>query len=153
MTYMRPITEAEIATGLDALLGESKQPLIVIPTPKLDAPERVVDDGRDWLRVASCGQQEPSMASILRAVSLVTKVSTLEMKSPRRSKNIARARQIYFYLARKLTSRSFPQIARYVGRDHSTVIHAIKQVETYQQHFEPELSQLLAAFNGEQGAA
>lgn len=147
MNKMRPITEGDIIAGLDAAaLARNAKPIDLAPYWSLP-PERVLDDGRDWLRVASCGQTEPSMARIMRAVALRTGVSTLEIKSPRRFKKIVRARMLYIWITHKLTSRSLTQIGRFTGgRDHSTVIHAIRSVDAGRKHFEPELSELLAAF-------
>lgn len=52
-----------------------------------------------------------------------------EMSSARRARNIARPRQIAMYLAKQLTTRSLPEIGRKFGnRDHTTVMHAVKQV-------------------------
>lgn len=53
-----------------------------------------------------------------------------EMVSARRSKSVAWPRQVAMYLSRELTPCSLPDIGRrFGGRDHTTVIHAIKQVE------------------------
>ncbi|NIO07082.1 MAG: chromosomal replication initiator protein DnaA [Deltaproteobacteria bacterium] len=53
-----------------------------------------------------------------------------ELKSKRRTKNIALPRQMAMYLCRKHTSTSFPTIGdKFGGRDHSTVIHASKTIE------------------------
>ena len=53
-----------------------------------------------------------------------------DMHSARRSRIIARPRQIAMYLSKNLTTRSLPEIGRkFGGRDHTTVIHAIKKVE------------------------
>ncbi|OAN55182.1 chromosomal replication initiation protein DnaA [Paramagnetospirillum marisnigri] len=53
-----------------------------------------------------------------------------EMSSARRSRQVARPRQIAMYLAKQLTSRSLPEIGRkFGGRDHTTVMHAVKKVE------------------------
>jgi len=50
--------------------------------------------------------------------------------SSRRSRHIARPRQVAMYLSKKLTTKSLPDIGRkFTGRDHTTVIHAIKKVE------------------------
>jgi chromosomal replication initiator protein len=50
--------------------------------------------------------------------------------SARRSRHIARPRQIAMYLSKKLTTKSLPEIGRkFTGRDHTTVIHAIKKIE------------------------
>ena len=52
-----------------------------------------------------------------------------EMLSPRRSRPLARPRQIAMYLAKKMTTRSLPEIGRrFANRDHTTVIHAVKTI-------------------------
>jgi len=49
-----------------------------------------------------------------------------DMHSPRRSRSVARPRQIAMYLAKSITSRSLPEIGRkFGGRDHTTVMHAV----------------------------
>ena len=49
--------------------------------------------------------------------------------SPRRSRSLARPRQIAMYLAKKYTSKSLPDIGRkFSNRDHTTVIHAVKKI-------------------------
>jgi chromosomal replication initiator protein len=53
-----------------------------------------------------------------------------EMISARRAREVARPRQIAMYLAKQLTPRSLPEIGRrFGGRDHTTVIHAVRQIE------------------------
>ena len=51
------------------------------------------------------------------------------MLSQRRSRPLARPRQIAMYLAKKMTTRSLPEIGRrFANRDHTTVIHAVKTI-------------------------
>jgi len=53
-----------------------------------------------------------------------------EMYSARRSRSIARPRQVAMYLAKQLTARSLPEIGRkFGGRDHTTVMHAVRRVD------------------------
>jgi len=53
-----------------------------------------------------------------------------EMLSQRRTRPLARPRQIAMYLAKKLTTRSLPEIGRkFANRDHTTVIHAVKTID------------------------
>lgn len=53
-----------------------------------------------------------------------------DMHSPRRARAVARPRQIAMYLAKQLTTRSLPEIGRkFGGRDHTTVMHAVKKIE------------------------
>ena len=55
-----------------------------------------------------------------------------EMLSQRRTRPLARPRQIAMYLAKKLTTRSLPEIGRkFANRDHTTVIHAVKTIDKF----------------------
>ena len=57
-----------------------------------------------------------------------------EMHSARRARAIARPRQVAMYLAKQLTARSLPEIGRkFGGRDHTTVMHAVRRVEELRQ--------------------
>lgn len=72
-----------------------------------------------------------SIDDIQRAVCAHYKLDRMEMASKRRAREVARPRQIAMYLAKTLTPRSYPEIGRkFGGRDHSTVIHAIKTIES-----------------------
>ena len=67
---------------------------------------------------------------IQRAVSRHYNVSRTELLSNRRTRAIVRPRQIAMYLAKMLTLRSLPEIGRrFGGRDHTTVLHAVKKIE------------------------
>ena len=62
------------------------------------------------------------------------KIDAAEMRSKRRARAVARPRQIAMYLAKKMTPRSLPEIGRiFGGRDHSTVIHAVRTIEELRQ--------------------
>ncbi|MFQ5780739.1 MAG: chromosomal replication initiator protein DnaA, partial [Nitrospiria bacterium] len=66
---------------------------------------------------------------ILRAVAERFQVKVIELKSKKRTKNLVMPRQIGMYLSRELTNLSFPEIGKsFGGKDHSTVIHACKQI-------------------------
>lgn len=53
-----------------------------------------------------------------------------EMRSSRRDREIVRPRQVAMYLSKRLTRQSLPAIGRmFGGRDHTTVIHAVRQIE------------------------
>ena len=66
---------------------------------------------------------------IQNIVSNYFNISLNEMLSQRRSRPLARPRQIAMYLAKKLTTRSLPEIGRrFANRDHTTVIHAVKTI-------------------------
>lgn len=67
---------------------------------------------------------------IQRRVSEHYNLKVSDMHSARRSRNVARPRQIAMYLAKQLTARSLPEIGRkFGGRDHTTVMHAVRKIE------------------------
>ena len=66
---------------------------------------------------------------IQNIVSNYFNIALSEMLSQRRSRPLARPRQIEMYLAKKMTTRSLPEIGRrFANRDHTTVIHAVKTI-------------------------
>jgi len=66
---------------------------------------------------------------IQNVVSNYFNILLSEMLSQRRSRPLARPRQIAMYLAKKMTTRSLPEIGRrFANRDHTTVIHAVKTI-------------------------
>jgi chromosomal replication initiator protein len=75
-------------------------------------------------------QRRITIDEIQRAVCAQFDVKQLDLISERRAVAIARPRQIAMYLAKRLTTRSLPEIGRKFGnRDHSTVIHAVRRIE------------------------
>jgi chromosomal replication initiator protein len=67
---------------------------------------------------------------ILRIVAKHYGVSRADLLSSRRTANVVRPRQIAMYLAKTLTLRSLPEIGRrFGGRDHTTVLHAVRKIE------------------------
>lgn len=112
----------------------------ILRRPKVEKP-------RDWLIVATKGSDQGiSLSSIVHAVSEVTAIGRAELKSPRRRRDVVRARMIYYAVARQLTSHSLPTIGRAIGgKDHSTIMHGLARVEEDRAYFEPHLSRVLAA--------
>jgi chromosomal replication initiator protein len=75
-------------------------------------------------------QKKVNIEEIQKKVSQHFNVKVSDMSSARRSRTVARPRQIAMYLSKNLTSRSLPEIGRRFGnRDHTTVIHAVRKVE------------------------
>mgnify|MGYP001056018269 CR=1 FL=1 len=82
---------------------------------------------RDLLRA---NDRRISIEEIQRKVAEHFNVKYADMLSARRSRSVARPRQVAMYLAKQLTSRSLPDIGRkFGGRDHTTVMHAVRKVE------------------------
>ncbi|MFQ3667133.1 MAG: chromosomal replication initiator protein DnaA [Sphingomonadaceae bacterium] len=68
---------------------------------------------------------------IQRRVAEHYRLKLNDLVSPRRAREVARPRQVAMYLAKQLTPRSLPEIGRrFGGRDHTTVMHAVKRIET-----------------------
>jgi chromosomal replication initiator protein len=75
-------------------------------------------------------QRRVSIDEIQKRVCDHYRIRHSEMGSARRAREVARPRQIAMYLAKQLTQRSLPEIGRrFGGRDHTTVIHAVKTIE------------------------
>jgi len=67
---------------------------------------------------------------ILKIVGRHYNVGRTDLLSPRRARAVVVPRQIGMYLAKKLTARSLPEIGRrFGGRDHSTVLHAVRKID------------------------
>ncbi len=70
-----------------------------------------------------------TIARIQAVVADYYEIEESEMRSDRRARDVVRPRQMAMYLARELTPKSLPAIGRrFGGRDHTTVIHALKQI-------------------------
>src|SRR6266699_2956293 len=113
----------DLEGALNRLLANSKlngQPIT------LEMAEREV---RDLIR-----PQEPrrvKIEEIQRIVARQYNVSRADLLSSRRTANVVRPRQVAMYLAKTLTLRSLPEIGRrFGGRDHTTVLHAVRKIET-----------------------
>ncbi|MBN9602779.1 MAG: chromosomal replication initiator protein DnaA [Afipia felis] len=113
----------DLEGAINRLLAHSK----LNSTPvTLEMAEREV---RDLIR-----PQEPrrvKIEDIQRVVARQYNVSRSDLLSSRRTANVVRPRQVAMYLAKTLTLRSLPEIGRrFGGRDHTTVLHAVRKIET-----------------------
>nr|WP_246191157.1 chromosomal replication initiator protein DnaA [Aureimonas leprariae] len=76
------------------------------------------------------GEKRVRVEDILRFVSRHYNVSKTDILSARRTRTVVRPRQIAMYLAKTMTPRSLPEIGRrFGGRDHTTVLHAVRKIE------------------------
>jgi chromosomal replication initiator protein len=75
-----------------------------------------------------------TMENIQKTVADYFKVRMSELLSERRSRSVARPRQIAMALAKELTAHSLPEIgSAFGGRDHTTVMHACKRIKELQE--------------------
>ncbi|MDX1974245.1 MAG: chromosomal replication initiator protein DnaA [Rickettsiales bacterium] len=71
-----------------------------------------------------------TIEDIQKQVATHFSIKVSDMHSARRSRSVARPRQVAMFLAKRLTSKSLPEIGRrFGGKDHTTVMHAVKRVE------------------------
>ena len=83
---------------------------------------------RDLIRPAE--PKRVRIEDIQRIVARQYNVSRADLLSSRRTANVVRPRQVAMYLAKVLTLRSLPEIGRrFGGRDHTTVLHAVRKIE------------------------
>jgi len=90
-----------------------------------------MDTAQDVLRdVLRANEKRITIEEIQKAVVAHYSLKLADMQSKRRSRVVARPRQVAMYLAKQLTPRSLPEIGRrFGGRDHTTVMHAVKKVD------------------------
>lgn len=94
-------------------------------------PEMTQEVLRDLLR---SNDRKITIEEIQRRVAEYYNVRLADMLSARRARAVARPRQVAMYLSKQLTTRSLPEIGRkFGGRDHTTVIHAVRKIDELRQ--------------------
>ena len=90
---------------------------------------------REALRdLLSIQNRQISVENIQKTVADFFNIKVADMYSKRRPANIARPRQIAMYLAKELTQKSLPEIGElFGGRDHTTVLHAVRKMAAERQ--------------------
>jgi chromosomal replication initiation ATPase DnaA len=94
---------------------------------------------------------EPTMRHCLEAASAEFGISIIDIKSSRKTRPIARARQTAFWLARKVTASSLPEIGDFFERNHGTVHHGIEAAEARRAvdfDYKEQTDRLLSLFIG-----
>ncbi len=72
-----------------------------------------------------------TVENIQKTVADYFKIKVADLFSKKRTRQIARPRQVAMWLAKNLTSQSYPSIGEsFGGRDHTTVLHAVRTIET-----------------------
>ncbi len=99
---------------------------------------------REALRdLLSIQNRQISVENIQKTVADYYKIKVADMYSKKRPASIARPRQIAMYLAKELTQKSLPEIGElFGGRDHTTVLHAVRKMTAERQQM-TELNQQL----------
>ncbi len=76
------------------------------------------------------GNALPTPSLIISQVCKFYSIDEIVLRGSKKNKGTAEARQVAMYLIRQLTNLSLPDIGREFNRDHSTVLHSIRKVET-----------------------
>jgi len=85
--------------------------------------------------ILRASDRKVTVDEIIRKVADHYNVRMTDILGPRRARNVARPRQVAMFLAKRLTTKSLPEIGRrFGGRDHTTVIHAVKKIEELSAH-------------------
>ena len=93
--------------------------------------------------VLRANQRRISIDEIQTQVAEHYRIRKAEMTSARRAREVARPRQVAMYLSKQLTPKSLPDIGRrFGGRDHTTVLHAVRKISGERQQL-TELNQQL----------
>jgi len=121
-----------IATKIKSNIRELEGALIrIVAYSSLTNRPITVDLASEALKdiISSKQNQSITIDLIQDVVATYFNIRVEELKSQRRTRNIAHPRQIAMYLCRKLTDMSLPKIGEeFGGRDHSTVIHAYEKI-------------------------
>ena len=84
--------------------------------------------------ILRASERKVTIDEIIRKVADHYNLRISDLLSARRARAVARPRQVAMFLAKMLTSRSLPEIGRkFGGRDHTTVIHAVRKIEELRQ--------------------
>jgi len=118
----------EITSSIRELIGALNRILafgkIKTKSPTIHECQKILKDFINY------NHKSVNVESIQNIVASYFNLNIQEMLSPRRSRSLARPRQIAMYLAKHHTTNSLPDIGRkFSNRDHTTVIHAVKKID------------------------
>ncbi len=116
----------ESKTNIRELIGILNR---VIAFTRVHNRTLTVSDAKNILKDVFSQIKVITVDKIQNVVSNYFNIQLSDMLSQRRSRPLARPRQIAMFLAKKMTTRSLPEIGRrFANRDHTTVIHAVKTI-------------------------
>ncbi|UUZ70170.1 chromosomal replication initiator protein DnaA [Polaromonas sp. P2-4] len=116
----------------------------ILAYSRFNLKEISIQLAREALRdLLSIQNRQISVENIQKTVADYYKIKVADMYSKKRPASIARLRQIAMYLAKELTQKSLPEIGElFGGRDHTTVLHAVRKMSAERQQM-TELNQQL----------
>lgn len=116
----------------------------ILAYSRFNQKEVSIQLAREALRdLLSIQNRQIGVENIQKTVADYYKIKVADMYSKKRPASIARPRQIAMYLAKELTQKSLPEIGElFGGRDHTTVLHAVRKISAERQQL-TELNQQL----------
>ena len=107
----------------------------ILAYSRFNQKEISIQLAREALRdLLSIQNRQISVENIQKTVADYYKIKVADMYSKKRPASIARPRQIAMYLAKELTQKSLPEIGElFGGRDHTTVLHAVRKIGAERQ--------------------
>lgn len=93
------------------------------PLTRADVQQALADSGQPTLAA-------PDVSGIVERTAIAFGVTVKEVLGPSRLRGVMRPRQVAMFLAREITGLSLPRLGAAFGRDHTTVLHACRKVET-----------------------
>jgi chromosomal replication initiator protein len=117
-----PDSVRELEGGLNTLAFRARERLAML----------TLDEAETFLRphLHKGGDRRVTVDEIQKATAEHFALKQADLLCERRTRAIARPRQVAMYLAKTLTTRSYPDIGRrFGGRDHTTVLHAVRRIE------------------------
>ena len=118
----------EITTSIRELVGALNR---VLAFSKINTKSPTIHECKKILKdFINYNNKSINVEYIQNLVASYFNLNIQEMLSQRRSRSLARPRQIAMYLAKQHTTNSLPDIGRkFSNRDHTTVIHAVKKID------------------------
>jgi chromosomal replication initiator protein len=108
----------------------------VVATARFTGKPITIDFAKEALKdLLSLQDKLVTIENIQKMVAEYYKMRVVDLLSQRRSRSIARPRQLAMALAKELTNHSLPEIGdAFGGRDHTTVLHACRKVQELKDH-------------------
>ena len=119
---------SEITSSIREMVGALNR---IIAFTKINSKSPSINECKQILKdFINYNHKSINVESIQNIVAAYFNLGMQELLSARRSRSLARPRQIAMYLAKQHTTSSLPDIGRkFSNRDHTTVIHAVKKIE------------------------
>jgi len=135
------VTLSSTQTKLTLVGGKSRFTLQTMPAddfplvqesadfgPMFSVPQKTLKD------LLSIQNRQVGVENIQKTVADFYKIKVADMYSKKRPASIARPRQIAMYIAKEMTQKSLPEIGElFGGRDHTTVLHAVRKIAAERQ--------------------